>query len=174
LIDQRRRVSLAAAFSLEDRMRALGMALALAACAPAADQPAEAPAAKQQEATALETQPQSAEANLAAMPSWEGARAAGVDFRGVGQEPGWLIDIHRQDRIVLLLDYGESLTEFPLPAPSAPQEGVTRYETQAHGKSLTVTIRRTPCQDGMSGETYPARVEIVIDGRALNGCGRSV
>jgi uncharacterized membrane protein len=93
---------------------------------------------------------------------------------GVGQEPGWLIDIHRQDRIVLLLDYGESLTEFPLPAPSAPQEGVTRYETQAHGKSLTVTIRRTPCQDGMSGETYPARVEIVIDGRALNGCGRSV
>lgn len=145
-------------------MRAFLVALALAACTPA---PEEAP--KQADPPA-----QTAEANMAAMPSWEGARAAGVDFRGVGQEPGWLIDIHQQGRIMLLLDYGESLTEFPLPAPAYPQEGATRYETQANGRALAITIRRFPCQDAMSGEAYPATVEIVIDGRTLNGCGRSV
>lgn len=151
-------------------MRALVMVFALAACAPAAEEPAAPPPAQEQAVD----QPQSVETNLAAMPSWEGARAAGVDFRGVGQEPGWLIDIHRQGRIVLLLDYGESLTEFPLPVPNTQQEGATRYETQAQGKTLAVTIRRAPCQDGMSGEAYPSTVEIIIDGRTLNGCGRSV
>lgn len=149
-------------------MRALMFVLALAACTPAAETP------KQTEPEAPAPVAQTAEANMAAMPSWEGARAAGVDFRGVGQEPGWLIDIHQQGRIMLLLDYGESLTEFPLPAPAYPQEGATRYDTQANGRTLAVTIRRFPCQDAMSGEDFPATVEIVIDGRTLNGCGRSV
>ena len=85
-----------------------------------------------------------------------------------------MIDIHQQGRIMLLLDYGESLTEFPLPAPAYPQEGATRYDTEASGRALAVTIRRFPCQDAMSGQDYPATVEIVIDGRTLNGCGRSV
>jgi uncharacterized membrane protein len=39
---------------------------------------------------------------------------------------------------------------------------------------LTIVIRRFPCQDAMSGEAYPAAVDIVIDGRELSGCGRSV
>jgi putative lipoprotein len=113
-------------------------------------------------------------ANLARMPSWTDARAAGVDFRGVGQEPGWMVDIHARDRIVLLLDYGQRLLEFPLTEPVYPQEFATRYETQSNGSRLHITIRRAPCQDAMSGEAFPATVEIVIDGRTLSGCGRSV
>jgi len=145
-------------------MRVLILALALAACAPAGERPnqTETPVA------------QSAEANLAAMPPWGEARNAGVDFRGVGQEPGWMIDIHQQNRILLLLDYGESLTEFPLPTPTYPQEGATRYETQTGAHTLSVTIRRFPCEDVMSGERFPASVEIMIDERTLSGCGRSV
>jgi uncharacterized membrane protein len=45
---------------------------------------------------------------------------------------------------------------------------------QSEGRSLVVTIRRLPCSDAMSGENYPSTVEAVIDGRTLNGCGRSV
>ncbi len=153
-------------------MRALVLVFALAACAPAAEQPADTPPAQTQEQAVA--QPQSVEANLAAMPNWEDARAAGVDFRAVGQEPGWLLDIHRERRIVLLADYGESLTEFPLTPPLSPQEGATRYETQTQGKTLVITIRRAPCQDAMSGEAYPSTVEVAIDGRTLSGCGRSV
>lgn len=147
-------------------MRAFVLALLLAACAPQT-QETEAPP---EPAAAAQTN----EERMAQMPSWEGARATGVDFRGVGQEPGWLLDIYTQDRIRLLWDYGDSLADFPLPEPSYPQEGATRYETQAAGRTLVVTIRRFPCQDAMSGEAYPATVEILIDGRTLNGCGRSV
>jgi len=156
-------------------MRVLLIAIALAACSPQAETQTEAPppattAAQTQAAPGASTN----EANLAQMPSWESARAAGVDFRAVGQEPGWLLDIYQRDRIRFLWDYGEQLADFGLSPPTYPQEGVTRYEVYSDGRALVVTIRRFPCQDGMSGEAYPSTVEVVIDGRTLNGCGRSV
>ncbi len=142
-------------------MRALILAVALVACT--------------QPAPTLEAAPEAgAQDALAAMPSWDGARAAGVDFRAIGQEPGWMLDIYQRDQIKLIWDYGENSTTFPLAAANTAREGVTSYATQADGRTLAVTIQRTPCQDAMSGETYPATVEVVIDGRALNGCGMSV
>jgi uncharacterized membrane protein len=139
----------------------------LAACGaePAKQETPEAPEA---ESAANDTQ-----AALASMPTWEAARAAGVDFRAIGQEPGWIIDVYAQDRIVALLDYGQSRLEFPRSEPTYPVEGSTRYETQANGHTLAITIRRFPCEDAMSGEPYPSTVEVVVDGRTLNGCGRS-
>lgn len=159
-------------------MRFILIALAIAACSPQVQ-----PATEQQPATtetaAPEPQsngpaPQTNEERMAQMPSWETARAQGVDFRAVGQEPGWLLDIYQRDKIRLLWDYGDQLADFPLSEPSYPQEGATRYEAQAGGRTLVVTIRRQPCQDGMSGQPYPSTVEVTIDGRSLNGCGRSV
>jgi len=148
-------------------MRALILVAALAACTP---QPA-----KQDEAPPVaETIATDTQAALTQMPAWEGARAAGVDFRAIGQEPGWMIDIYTQNRIVALLDYGQTLIELPRSEPTYPVEGATRYETQGGGHTLSITYRRFPCQDAMSGEDYPATVEVVIDGRTLNGCGRSV
>lgn len=145
------------------------VALALAACA----QPAPAPQAPatDQAGGGLGMHAQEA---LAAMPNWENARAAGVDFRSIGQEPGWMLDIYQRDQIKLIWDYGEGSAEFTLVEPSYPQEGATRYDVQAGGHTLRATIRRFPCQDSMSGENFPASVEVVIDGRTLSGCGRSV
>jgi uncharacterized membrane protein len=151
-------------------MRALILVAALAACSAEPAKQDATPAAETSAAPAAAT---TNESNLAQMPSWEGARAAGVDFRAVGQEPGWIIDIYSGDRIVALLDYGERLIEFPRPEPTS-LEGSTSYQTQADGHTLSVIIRRSPCQDGMSGEAYPATVDVVVDGRTLNGCGRSV
>ncbi|HYD86531.1 MAG TPA: hypothetical protein VEA80_03585 [Vitreimonas sp.] len=162
-------------------MRAILLALALAACtqgeAPSseADGGAEAPDQPQADAAATQTQqPITAQDALARMPSWEGARAAGVDFRAVGQEPGWILDIYTERRMRLVWDYGESAADFPLTPPTYPQEGATRYEAAQNGRTLAVTIRRAPCQDAMSGAPYPSTVEVVIDGRTLNGCGKSV
>ncbi|MGH6951331.1 MAG: COG3650 family protein [Vitreimonas sp.] len=149
-------------------MRALMLAAALAACAEqpsSATPPPDAPAA---EATLTPEQA------LARMPAWDQARAAGVDFRAVGQEPGWMLDIYTETRMRLVWDYGENTADFPLTAPATTQEGATHYETMLNGRTLSVTIRRTPCQDAMSGEAYPAAVEIAIDGRTLRGCGKSV
>lgn len=154
-------------------MRSVVFAIALAACAQPADKSAAPPPAAEVEAPAS-TATQSTEAALATMPSWEAARAAGVDFRAVGQEPGWMLDIHVQGPIVLLWDYGANRFEFPAAEPTYPQEGATRYESSDRGHTLVVTTRRFPCQDAMSGQAYPAAVDVVIDGRTLTGCGKSV
>lgn len=148
-------------------MRALILALTLTACTA---EPAKQDTPVTPEAEAAN----SAQAALARMPSWENARAAGVDFRAVGQEPGWIVDIYTQDRIVALLDYGETLVEFPRTEPSYPTEGATRFTAETDGHTLTITYRRFPCEDVMSGEPYPSTVEVVFDGRTLTGCGRSV
>lgn len=151
-------------------MRVVLFALALAACAPA-EQPANEQPATETPAAQEATSPAQA---LAQMPTWETARAAGVDFRAVGQEPGWIVDIYTQDRIVALLDYGATRLEFPRGEPAYPAEGATRFQAQGEGHTLSITYRRAPCEDAMSGQAYPATVELVVDGRTLSGCGRSV
>ncbi|MEZ5960469.1 MAG: hypothetical protein R3C30_08570 [Hyphomonadaceae bacterium] len=146
-------------------MRALILALALVACT-------------EQTSTAPPEEPGSPSSTeisaLVQMPTWEDARAAGVDFRAIGQEPGWMVDIYTEGRIVALLDYGETLIELPRGEPTYPTEGATRFESQADGHTLSITYRRAPCEDAMSGEAYPSAVEVVVDGRTLTGCGRSV
>jgi putative lipoprotein len=163
-----------AAFSHpEFLMRALVFAFVLAACSPAAppaEPQAEAPAPAAEAAT---NDPAS---NLAQMPSWADARAANIDFRAVGQEPGWLLDMYGEGdgKIVLLWDYGEHLQRFPDANVSFPRQGGSHVETEADGHTLVVNTRQEPCQDAMSGEAYTYTVEVVIDGRALNGCGRQL
>lgn len=143
-------------------------ALAFAACSQPATETSDAPPV---EASAPPRTPQE---GLAAMPSWADARAQGVDFRAVGQEPGWLLDIYARGIIKLVWNYGENYSEFAIAEPTYPQEGATRYEAHSDGVALVVTIRRFPCNDGMSGEAYPSTVEVVVDSTTLRGCGRSV
>ena len=148
-------------------MRALILALALAACGQSATTTAPPP-------TAPPPAQAAADPNAPPAPAWEDARAAGVDFRAVGQEPGWLLNIYRENRIVLDWDYGQQRAEFPLTTPDTSQEGATIYQAQAEGHALVVMIRRLPCNDAMSGAAFPATVSVTIDGSELQGCGRSV
>jgi putative lipoprotein len=154
-------------------MRALLFVLALAACSQQTETPAE-PAAETPAPAAETAASNDPATNLARMPAPDGLRAAGVDFRAVGQEPGWIVDIYTRGIIKMVWAYGENYAEFAVEPPNTTQEGATRYEAASDGRALVVTIRRAPCQDAMSGEAYPATVEVVIDGTTLNGCGRSV
>ncbi|MBI1185736.1 MAG: hypothetical protein GC206_00075 [Alphaproteobacteria bacterium] len=99
-------------------------------------------------------------------------RQRGVAFRAVGNEPGWLLDLFA-DRFELSYDYGNTTLAAPLPAPSAHSEGVTRYDVSAEGRALAILIRRTPCQDVMSGEMFPATVSVSVGDQTLQGCGRT-
>lgn len=99
-------------------------------------------------------------------------RARGIVFRAVGNEPGWLLDL-TASAAELSYDYGNNTAQAPLPQPTYPVEGHTRYDIRTGAHAISILIQRAPCQDVMSGEMFPARVTVTIDGRTLDGCGRS-
>jgi len=125
---------------------------------PAANQPAEPP---------LET----TTASPRSWDPWDEAKSRGIEFRAVGNERGWFIEIDQQKWMRLLYAYGERVATTPVPAPTV-NGGVTRYLASGAGHTLDVKISDGPCRDGMSDQTYPLTVSVAIDGADLRGCGR--
>lgn len=99
----------------------------------------------------------------------------GVDYRAVGQEPGWLLEVFRNRKFVLHFDYGGEIAELPYTSPRRG-EGSRTHEVEHGGQQLTVSIEVAECHDAMSGQPYPDTVSVryrddTLD-RELQGCGR--
>lgn len=106
---------------------------------------------------------------------WEHAKLNGADFRAIGNEPGWSLEIQNQSKIVLVTGYGSNHYEFNLPEPVIDKAaGTTRYKVRQAGQEMTLTISAETCRDSMSGEEFESRVEVVINGENLRGCGRAL
>jgi uncharacterized membrane protein len=102
---------------------------------------------------------------------WEKAKLDGADFRAVGNEPGWNLEIREGSRIVLVADYGASRVERPLPQPMIDQEART---TRWDAGELIVEVIGRPCRDSMSGESFEATVVVTWGEQTLRGCGRAL
>lgn len=100
---------------------------------------------------------------------WEHAKLDGVDFRGVGNEPPWVLEMRELSRIVLMTDYGANRIERPLPKPISDN---TRKMTRWDAGDLQVEITAESCRDSMSGESSSSRVLVYWQGKVLKGCGR--
>ena len=102
---------------------------------------------------------------------WEEAKARGVVFRGIGQEPGWWVEIGSGDSPALHaeLDYGERKIDV------ARTQGIS--STHGYGGQLadgTAVVLRTwseSCSDAMSGERFDQRAELTVGDKAYQGCG---
>jgi putative lipoprotein len=105
---------------------------------------------------------------------WQNARERGIDFRAVGQEPGWYVEVDHERGIRLMYDYGEQLVIVPAAVQPTMRDGTSMYEGAADGHRMEVAIEATSCTDPMSGDAYPNTVTVNIDGRALRGCGRDL
>ena len=106
---------------------------------------------------------------------WESAKLNGVDFRAVGNEPGWYLEIRNSRCIKLVSNYGADTYRFAAPQPVVDQQtGTAFYRMQSNGHELTVTLRARPCRDSMSGESFETVVELRLDGKVLQGCGRAL
>ena len=102
---------------------------------------------------------------------WEKSKLDGADFRAVGNEPGWSLEIFAGRRLVLVTDYGESRTELTLDEPSADRQArTTRWEA----RDLILEVIGRPCRDSMSGEELESEVRLTWQGRSLRGCGRAL
>lgn len=105
----------------------------------------------------------------------EDARVRGVTFRGVGNEPGWRLEIGPAHRVMLEDGYGSTRIVFQsLPPAPETTSGVTIHESTSSSHRLKVTLRRQTCADTMSDETFPYSVDVEIDGARRRGCGTSL
>jgi len=103
------------------------------------------------------------------------AKLRGIDFRAVGNEPGWSLEIDNDGSILFINNYGEDQYVFATPEPVIDQQsGTTIYLVQDAGHTVTIILRDQQCHDDMSGEPFDTTVTLIFDGRRLRGCGKAL
>jgi putative lipoprotein len=106
---------------------------------------------------------------------WERARLSGVDYRAVGNEPGWYLEIYYGEKLVLVTDYGQKRYEFPAVEPQMDKiKRIAVYSASNENHTLLVTIEGKRCVDSMSGDPFRTSATVIIDGRVLRGCGQGL
>ncbi len=101
---------------------------------------------------------------------------SGVMFHGRGNEPGWNVNLaHDVPELSLVLDYGTQ--ELTLPYRVTEMDNDLGRVTLASGltdRPFELRLEARACFDDMSGEPFPARVTLTIDGQTYRGCGQGI
>ncbi len=92
-----------------------------------------------------------------------------LQFRAVGNEPGWRLDVTAR-ALVLLTDGGDTRVVAPGPLLEA-RAGLRHYRADSVEGEMSVTVVDRLCVDSMSGMPHPAAVELNWQGQTLRGCG---
>lgn len=140
-------------------------AIALSGCASNQRSPGEATAPAAEASPAATTQ---------ASP-WEQAKARGIAFRGIGTEPGWLVEVGAGENPALHadLDYGERKIDVAHAQVTIGASGVSAYAgTASDGTEVKLQLQAGDCSDGMSDQTYPVSATLSVGGKTYAGCGR--
>ncbi len=104
---------------------------------------------------------------------WEDARRRGVDFRAAGNEPGWHLEVKEGRQLLYVGNYGATRLLLDHPQKSVDDAGYT-YRAAAGGDTLEVRVTDLPCTDSMAGASFPATVELQLNGRFYQGCGMAL
>jgi putative lipoprotein len=117
------------------------------------------------------------------VPSGSGAKYSedqitklrGADYRAIGNEPGWNLEIINSNKIIFIGDYGQRRYEFITTEPSIDQQArTTVYDVQNDKHELSVIIVGRRCRDTMSGEVFETTVSVLLDGKKYHGCGKAL
>ncbi|OOV86820.1 hypothetical protein BTA35_0211005 [Oceanospirillum linum] len=93
-----------------------------------------------------------------------------VDFRAVGQEPPWLLEVVSQHNLNLITEYGQKRVQLPEPKVIYRPDSVT-YRAMNGADRVSATVRSGACQDSMADKIWPQRVSVWWNGRHYQGCG---
>lgn len=104
---------------------------------------------------------------------WEDSKLRGNDFRALGNEPGWYLELGEGgNKTLLVTDYGSERYELRLPKPYTSQTSLsTRYVIKGF---LDILIEGRSCKDSMSGHRFESKVTVKINGKTYKGCGKSL
>ena len=109
--------------------------------------------------------------------SWIEAERRGVDYRAVGKDPDWALEIIAGGE-VRFLDGRTSRTYRGDPPGEAPWGDRSIFATEARSdttaRELIVSIRRKPCRDSVLREDLDTRVTVTLDRARYHGCGKNL
>jgi len=114
--------------------------------------------------------------NNPAKAVWVHAKFNGVDFRALGNQPSWILEIVKGENIIFA-DYNHKISRYMFDSPepeidSAAVQTVFKVNNKEH--ALLVIITGTPCQDSVSGELFYFNVTVRLDDKLFKGCGKSL
>jgi heat shock protein HslJ/uncharacterized membrane protein len=97
------------------------------------------------------------------------------DFRAVGQEPGWQLEIRKGSEMRLTYDNGKGSAVTPAPRTRLDaQTGTRTLHAQTEANDLRVEIVPVACSDSMSGRGFTSTVTVTLNGRTFRGCGEGL
>ena len=104
---------------------------------------------------------------------WEKAEEDGVQFRAVGNEPGWLVEVRDDKKIKFVNDYGSLEIKAPVDDLWLGPAGEDKiYYIENDVIQFQVIIMKKSYQDTMSGEKLPYQVRVVFPNKSYVGGGR--
>lgn len=104
---------------------------------------------------------------------WEDARRRGVEFRAVGNEPGWYLEVRGEKNLLFVDDYGGNRLLFE-ELDTSEAEDMLHYRAVQAGNSIHVIVNEAFCTDTMKGEAFPYTVLVELNGAQYFGCGRAL
>ena len=113
--------------------------------------------------------------NNRAQAIWEHAKLNGVDYRAVGNEPGWSLEITHNQTTVFISHYGQDRYEFETSKPLIDTAAHTsEYQLKNNAHTLSITLSAKPCADTMSDRSFSSTVSIRLDNKKFIGCGKAL
>ncbi|ADO78128.1 hypothetical protein [Halanaerobium praevalens] len=104
---------------------------------------------------------------------WQEAKAEGVQFRAVGNEPGWLVEIREDQRIKFVNNYGDLELKAPVDDLWIGPVGEDKiYYVENDAIQFQVVVMKKDYQDSMSGERLPYQVRVVFPNKSYVGGGK--
>ncbi len=105
---------------------------------------------------------------------FESAKLRGFDFMALGNEPGWTL-LLMGNEIFYNGDYGSTYYRFKDAKLTTNQEKrFSIFEASKGTHKIVLKLEAKECKDTMADDTYETTVNIDINGKKLNGCGKSL
>lgn len=103
---------------------------------------------------------------------WDEARLIGVDYRAVGREPTWSLEIDDGKYMRFIIE-GSGALYTPVPDPTG--DGKRRvYRALTESVDLEAIVEEKPCLDPSTPDPFPHTVTVTFNGIPYVGCGRPV
>jgi len=104
---------------------------------------------------------------------WQQAKDSGVEFRAVGNDPSWWVEITGESSIKFVNHSGELEIKVPVDDVWLGPEGEDKiYYIENEVIPFQVILMKKEYQDTISGEVYPYQVRVIFPELSYIGGGR--